>query len=563
MMLMAPAKADLEDRIDQARQLSLTDPTGRGLMLLRDIETADENITAGQRTEIERLLIRAIGLNGSTEEALARALTLAEDAQAPDQRLSARNLAASLAIDAGDYELAFIQLQQALGLLQDIDSPADEVTIYGLVSTFHSRSGDTLLAMHYAEQALARARQSGSVRLRCIASNWVGQAHEAVGEIEAALAVGERALELCEQADDQVEMVRSRNLLAQLALDAGRIDDAEELLNDSEANAPDSYHDLRIASDLTRARIDLLQGNYARALDRYQALSEELSSGRRQGQFASALAGAAEAARRMGNLEAAIAFYKAKLSARREHTAQVNSLRLTQLAMDFDRTLQSEEINLLREQERYRELTEQSRAQRRRLVKIATIGGAILTLLLFAGLLHTLRERRHYRRLSDRDGLTELFNHTRFFHQLESELGDLRHQRLVLIMADIDHFKQVNDRFGHQIGDEVLRQTARLLKEIFGADQLIGRVGGEEFAIRLLDVSQHEAFKRIQTLRDRLGGTARRPTDPPITLSFGLSVFRPGESMEQLRQRTDDALYRAKAQGRNRLVIADSDGQED
>jgi diguanylate cyclase (GGDEF)-like protein len=557
LSMISAAADDLETRIEQARALSITDPTGEGLELLLDLQARGEDATPSEQAEIELMLIRAIALKGRNREAMERALALTDSAPEVVQQVSAMRLAANLAINTGNYELAFTQLQRAMGALEGIDSSKDEVTVFGMVSTFHSRAGDTLLAMDYAEKALASARRSGSVRLECIASNWLGLAHAAAGEIATAVALGEHSLELCAQIGDHVTMTWIRNMLANLALDEGRIDEAERLLDASLQETPDIYHDLRIESDLIRARIELLRGNYASALDRYQSLGRELGSSQRRGQLAAALDGAAQAAHRMGDLETAVVFYKAQLAARREHMEQVNSLQLAQLALGFDQALRNQEINLLREQERYRELIDQSQAKRRQLVTLATIGGAILALILLVGLLHTLRERRHFRRLSDRDGLTQLFNHTRFFKQLDRELAEQTRRSVVLIMADIDHFKQVNDRFGHQIGDEVLRQTARVLREVFGPEQLIGRIGGEEFAIRLLDHRPDHAVERIEALRARLAGAARRPTDPPITLSFGLGVHRPGESLEQLRQRTDEALYQAKAQGRNCLVLAD------
>ncbi|MEN1729449.1 MAG: GGDEF domain-containing protein, partial [Pseudomonadota bacterium] len=117
-------------------------------------------------------------------------------------------------------------------------------------------------------------------------------------------------------------------------------------------------------------------------------------------------------------------------------------------------------------------------------------------------------------------------------------------------------FKRVNDRFGHQIGDEVLRHTARVIKEIFGTDQLIGRIGGEEFAVRLNHSEESEVIEKIQALRERLAGRARRRTDPPVTLSFGFGMAKENEGLESFRQRVDDALYRAKKQGRNRAIRA-------
>lgn len=558
LMMMAATADDAESRLEQARQLSITDPTGSGLQLLRELEAEGETVSPRQRADIELMLIRAIGLKGEYAEAMERALALANGAKNVEQRLSAVRLAASLAVNTGDYELAFRQVQRASRMLDDLDSPANEVSVYGVVSTFHSRSGDILLAMDYAKNALESAREANSNRLECLALNWLGQAHASVNDTAQATSLGQRALELCAQVKDQVAMASVRNLLAQLAVEAGRIDDAERLLNESFEANPDNYHHLRIESDLIRARIDLLRGNLNRAFDSYQSLSHQLSSSMRSDQLVTALDGAAQSARQMGDLETAVAFYKAKLGVKREHLEKVNSLRLAQLSMDFEQALHNQEMNLLREQERYRKLTEESQAQQRRLLTLATVGGIVLAILLSAGLLHTLRERRHYRRLSDRDGLTQLFNHTRFFNQLDRELGEPKDRPLILIMADIDHFKQVNDRFGHQIGDEVLRQTAHLLREIFGARGLIGRIGGEEFAIRLLDHTQDDALAKVQILRDRLSGQARRPTDPPITLSLGLGGAKPGESLESLHQRTDRALYRAKRSGRNRVEIAEA-----
>jgi len=541
-----------------ARQLSITDPMMAGLQMLRELEleAEGESATPRQRTDIELMLIQSIALQGNDEEAIERALAITGSLQALDQRVKAMRLAARLAINSGRYELAFTQLNNALSLLDEFDSPKEKAMVFGTVSTFHSRSGDSWLAMDYAERAMSSAKQANDPRLECMASTWLGQAHAAMDDFAPAAALGQRALELCERVDDKIMMIRIRNLLARLALATGELDSAERLLDDALEENQGLFHHARIESELVRARIHLERGGYAAALDRYQALSKELGSSQRRDQLANAFDGAAEAARRMGDLETAAAFYKAKLGISREHMEQTNSLRLAQLSMGFDQALQTKEISLLREQERFDELTEQSRIQRRRLLTLALIGGIASALLLLTGLVHTLKERRHYRRLADRDGLTKLFNHTRFFKQFEREMEKRRNQTLVLILADIDHFKQVNDRFGHQIGDEVLRQTARLLREIFGEEQLIGRIGGEEFAIRLLDYSQDQAVERVQTLRNRLTGKMRRRTDPPITLSFGLGVAEADESLESLRKRTDEALYRAKSEGRHRLVIA-------
>jgi diguanylate cyclase (GGDEF)-like protein len=562
-VIASTAVADLDLQIDEARRLSITDPTGRGTDLLAEINDRDGEASPRQRAEIELLNIRNIALQGRTMEAIERARTLSANAPGLSQRVTAQRLGAQMALDAGDYELAFDLLRSALEGLQGIDSPTDEVRVYGTASTFHSRSGDTRLAMDYAEKALVRARGTGDPRLECLASTWMGQAHAALGDPATAQAFGEQALSLCLQAGDPITSTQVRLLLARLALEAGQLDQAQDWLGKAAADQPAPLPDLWTETEILRAQIELERGDNLSALDRFQNLSKSLGASQRLSQLSTVLGGAADAARRLGELQTALAFYKSSLAVRREYIDQVNSLRLSQLAIDFDQALNNQEIELLRERQRYRDLRERSQSQRRQLVTLATIGALILALILIAGLAYTLRERRRYQRLSDRDGLTQLFNHTRFFNQFEREMSERGYRPLILILADVDHFKQVNDRFGHQIGDEVLRQTARLLREVFGEEQLIGRIGGEEFAVRLLGQSRAAAEERVEVLRRRLGGKERRRTDPPITLSFGLGVLAEGETLEQLRLRTDNALYRAKAQGRNRLVISEPERGDD
>lgn len=563
LLCASTALADFDRRIQQARQLSLTDPTGTGLELLRQLSDLRHRASPSQRAEIELMEIRAIGLQGRMAEAIDQARALSDRAPTDAQRAAAMQLAARLAIDAGHYELAFNQLQGLLDNPTWDESPRNQVPVYAMVSAFHSRSADTLLAMDYAEKALISARAQQDGHLECLALKALGRAHAAIADLDTAQALAAHALELCEQARDTINRIALRIMLARFALEAGQLDQAERLLNESSSDRPRRFPALWTESEIIRARIELEAGNNADALERFQGLGQALGSSQRRDLLARVLDGAADAANRLGDLPKALAFHKSSLAARREHIDRINSLRVAQLAIDFDRVLDNREIELLRERERYRDLSEQSRSQRRQLVTLATLGGSILALLLIASLLYTLRERRHYRKLSERDSLTGLFNHTRFFNQLEREVEERGPRPLILILADVDHFKQVNDRFGHQIGDEVLRQTARILKEIFGENQLIGRVGGEEFAIRLQGQNQTEAVERIDLLQKRLGGKARRPTDPPITLSFGLGVLADGETPEQLRQRTDIAMYEAKAKGRNRLVVSDGPSGDD
>ncbi len=163
--------------------------------------------------------------------------------------------------------------------------------------------------------------------------------------------------------------------------------------------------------------------------------------------------------------------------------------------------------------------------------------------------------------LSITDELTGLFNRRHFTQRLDEEINRSQRQGhpISLVMADLDHFKRVNDTLGHQIGDEALRQFAVWLKNGVRRVDLVGRYGGEEFVIVLVDCGPNRALNVADKLRREV---ARRSQNPPFdklggfTVSMGISSLTDGDSAQELIQRADKALYAAKEKGRNAVVAA-------
>ncbi|MFC4453361.1 GGDEF domain-containing protein [Deinococcus sonorensis] len=127
-----------------------------------------------------------------------------------------------------------------------------------------------------------------------------------------------------------------------------------------------------------------------------------------------------------------------------------------------------------------------------------------------------------------------------------------------LLLLDVDHFKRLNDTFGHAQGDEVLRGLARLLVEGVRAQDLAGRWGGEEFVVVLPGADLQSAVQVAERLRLSISGADLAPAQP-VTASFGVAASRPGDTLETLAARADLALYQAKRTGRNRVCCSDSD----
>jgi diguanylate cyclase (GGDEF)-like protein len=171
------------------------------------------------------------------------------------------------------------------------------------------------------------------------------------------------------------------------------------------------------------------------------------------------------------------------------------------------------------------------------------------------------RLHRTVKRQAITDELTQLANRRRFTETLAVEVR--RAERfgdpLALVLADLDDFKQINDRYGHQTGDEVLRRFADVLRENVRDFDLPVRYGGEEFAVLLpetgLDGAEQLA-RRLQAALLRLRLDETGSDKPPVTASFGVAAFPAARSAEELLSAADGALYRAKAAGKNRVATA-------
>jgi diguanylate cyclase (GGDEF)-like protein len=157
------------------------------------------------------------------------------------------------------------------------------------------------------------------------------------------------------------------------------------------------------------------------------------------------------------------------------------------------------------------------------------------------------------------DGLTGLLNHSHLKEQLEIEIARSQRQGqpLVFAMIDIDHFKAVNDRWGHAAGDRVLRSLARLLRQRLRRTDVAGRYGGEEFGVILADVDAAAAQLLLDAIRRDFGALRHASGDAEFTVSFsaGIAEFPRHNQADALMAAADAALYRAKQAGRDRIAL--------
>ena len=201
--------------------------------------------------------------------------------------------------------------------------------------------------------------------------------------------------------------------------------------------------------------------------------------------------------------------------------------------------------------------------------------GLVLSFILWHGHVRNLRQREYLRQqrleleeknrqleyLAGHDPLTGLFNRRQFDQLVGMELSRAARQPapISLLMVDLDHFKFINDRYGHPLGDEVIRHTASLLRNYTRTGDSVARLGGEEFLLLLPDTSQPQARVIAEKVRRLLEETPLPMKDGLLylTASFGIACLEAGVpgTYEGLYAAADKALYKAKASGRNRVEV--------
>ena len=182
--------------------------------------------------------------------------------------------------------------------------------------------------------------------------------------------------------------------------------------------------------------------------------------------------------------------------------------------------------------------------------------GAVISLVI--NLHNALREKeRELRELASTDSLTGLLNRRTLMELLRIEVSRARRKGTPLSIAvvDLDDFKHINDTYGHVVGDKALIELTKVMRRNLRATDLIGRFGGEEFIIVMPETDLKTALKVMERIRRAVEETFFEPVGS-ISVSVGVAELKGDEEIESFIRRADEALYRAKREGKNRVVFA-------
>jgi diguanylate cyclase (GGDEF)-like protein len=232
-------------------------------------------------------------------------------------------------------------------------------------------------------------------------------------------------------------------------------------------------------------------------------------------------------------------------------------------SFDYSKKFAEEQVKLVEQQTKLQvEMAEQQTKFAEEQVFYARIFGGVVSLLFLASvflLIRTLRLERKLVEFASKDALTDIYNR-RYFMELATihiDRSFRMNSPCFVVIYDLDHFKLVNDKYGHLAGDKVLKETAQRIKKAIRPYDLFGRYGGEEFILVMSDVDEKNVFNAVERLRQMICASPVEYENLkiPISASFGISSASPPTDMNVATQHADEALYRAKEGGRNRVVV--------
>ncbi len=463
--------------------------------------------------------------------------------------------------DAMQHYVTAYQLQRGLGY-----KPYISDLVLSIAATYR-RMGLYRDALDYIEQAELEFSSPDEAFRNALIMHEKAYSYAELGDYQQALSLFEQSIEVYQQLDEPLWQSYSKVNLVWIYNLLKRYDEA-----------------LRLASEAEQ-ELSQLSGVDLSALNTYKGL---LALYRAQSLTATARASQAlpylHEAESYLNIEAnpryLLLLYRAKARAfaanNDNDTAYQWLSRYVELDQQQQQQAREQQSQLLkiqfdsaRQQERNQQLAAEKQlvqqhvaslqlAQRWQYAALSLI--ALLLLILFSFAVSLKRRNRKLHRLAMTDELTGIANRRRIMMQAEQERVKAldTSKPLSFLILDLDHFKQVNDKYGHDVGDTVLQQMSLTVSSMLRQQDHFGRTGGEEFLIVLPDTDSEAAFAIAERLRRAISDIsfADTPGKMRVTCSIGLSQFRPDEPLNISLSRADDALYQAKAAGRDQTHAA-------
>lgn len=456
------------------------------------------------------------------------------------------------------YEEAFFYLDQSLEDLPRITKINIRLQLLAEAAQLLTEAGQYDLAINYAEQILGTPNPA---KYRCIALVIKLDAEFRKGlQTDEFLSQMQHGATECVDDGDILAADTLRRDVASAALQRGKINEALNVLQHNYNDVQKiKYKNLTSEYDVMLAEAYWRLNDVSEA-EKYAITTVDIAE---KSDFTTPLIKAYQLlyqiARQRGDLHEALAYHEKYMIADNSHLDDTREKALAYQIVKQQVETKKEELDELNKQNQILQL-QQALDHKAMITSRLYIALLLSVLASIAFWLYRLkRSQVRFMHLARRDGLTGIFNRQHFVEEAEQALRhiDKSMHYASLILIDLDHFKTINDTHGHIVGDHVLQHVVDICQRHLHSHDVFGRLGGEEFGILLPECNAEKAIERAEQLRIAVHTT---PLDESarisISASLGIaSTTHHGHDLRQLLAAADEALYRAKRDGRNRVVI--------
>ena len=444
----------------------------------------------------------------------------------------------------GAFADALTGLQEAYQIYVALGKKKQQNSVLSSIANLYAdaRVGQYDRAIEYYRQLLAANQEAGSISGLANDHYNLASTYERKGNLSASLIHFRKSLALEQQRGDREEAAYVRRSIGIILTKMGRFTEALQMLDEAlaELERPDRVAMTRLSRGVTLNRVRRFD-EALRDLEIARVYYEKDDNARFLEKVQEQRAVAFEG---IGDWRRAFAARSAQLELERKLATQLREEHTSRLRVQFDTEKKEADNRAL--------LRERKNAERIRSLQTTVIVLGSVLLLILAGLVvRSILKARRLRVMAMTDELTRLPNRRALLLFAEEQLA--RKQTFSLVAFDIDHFKRVNDTYGHDVGDEVLRRVADTCRGALRGHDRLGRTGGEEFIVVLPRTTAAMAMEIAERLRDAV---ASSDGTPQVTISLGVSEWMEGDSFATLSKRADESLYRAKEGGRNRVEVA-------
>lgn len=523
--------------------------------ILERLETASASATPAQRTQLQLLHAYQPILAGNYQEAIGELQKLRQQQTDSDVRYRAGAMLANSYALTGQFTDGLAVMQETLAITKSVRN--SEIRQQGILAAaiLYNQVGQYELGLRYAREIL-NERASG--RSRCIAGGLQVEALQHLAKAPPGDAIA-GVIRLCRLQGEKIPAGFVTTFLARQWFKEQKVDAAIRLLKDSMPEVDGTQYPRLIGETRSlMAELMLADGDLGGAEQQAKAAIAQRSAIDRAPPLVTAYKILSEIAERRNQIPLALAYFKRYADAEKGYLNEAKTRELAYQIVRAENQQKSQQIELLNRQNALLQLQQRVDQQKAANSRLLMLLFAVFTLSVAYWGYKTRRLHASLRHVAQTDALTGICNRHHFTAQAEKTLTLCAKdgEQVSLIMFDLDHFKAINDSYGHVTGDWVLKEVAQACAGLCRPVDYFGRLGGEEFAILLHGCDLRAATRiaedcrlriaRIQTLVS--GHTFR------ITASCGVSCTTlAGYNLDVLLSQADQMLYRAKRDGRNRV----------